>query len=156
MNDEQIKFKVGLSGTYWDKKPQYRICVGGKECLTGEITAPSGQVEYVEFTAQLDEGDSALEIFLTNKELSDTVKDDPENPNFTIVKDLLLNIEHIEVDDIDLGHLRFSKSYFKPLKKQLYQGAIVDRIEKCVNLGFNGAYTLEFSSPFYIWLLENL
>ena len=68
----------------------------------------------------------------------------------------LLNIEGIEIDDIELGHLRYTRSFYKLDKKQLYQGGIVSQLESCVNLGFNGTYTLKFQSPFYIWLLENL
>jgi hypothetical protein len=154
---EKIKFRVGVSGTYWDKKPNYSVAVSGKEYAAGSITAESGATEYIEFFADLADGDHRLEISLLNKENTDTVKGATDaDGNFTIAKDMLLNIEHIEIDDIDIGHLRYSKSHYEPVKKQIWNGNIVDRVEQCVNLGWNGAYILEFSSPFYIWLLENL
>ena len=152
---EKIKFRIGISGTYWDKRPQYSIAISGKEYAAGVIAAASGETEYHEFFVDLVDGDHRLEISLLNKENSDTVKDN-DSENFTIVKDMLLNVDHIEIDDIDIGHLRHSESHYAPVKKQVYNGAIVDRIEQCVNMGWNGTYILEFSSPFYIWLLENL
>jgi hypothetical protein len=154
---EKIKFRVGISGTYWDKKPNYSIAISGKEYANGYITVPAGQTEYIEFHADLIDGDHRLEISLLNKENSDTVKGDTDaDGKITITKDMLLNIEQIEIDDIDIGHLRYSKSYYETVKKQIWKDNIVNRIEQCVNLGWNGTYVLEFSSPFYIWLLENL
>jgi hypothetical protein len=157
LENEKLKFRVGVSGTYWDKKPKYSIAINGIEYASGEITAPSGVTEYIEFGVELEEVAHRLEVSLLNKENSDTVKGPTDaSGNFTIANDMLLNVEHIEIDDIDIGHLRFSKSYYEPVKKQLYNGAVVTRIDQCVNMGWNGAYILEFSSPFYIWLLENL
>jgi len=31
-----------------------------------------------------------------------------------------------------------------------------DSVKNCVNLGWNGKWVLPFTSPFYIWLLENI
>jgi hypothetical protein len=41
-------------------------------------------------------------------------------------------------------------------QQQQYQGKEIDHLDNCVNLGWNGTYTLKFASPFYIWLLEKL
>jgi hypothetical protein len=154
LNTETLKFKVGLSGTYWgDKTPEYSISIGATTYIKGNISEASGQVTYIEFDAELNEGTHQLKISLLNKDAStDVVKDE----NDQVVKDILLNIESIEIDDIDIGFIRYTNSVFHLDKKQLYQGTIIDSIPSCVNLGFNGAYTLEFTSPFYLWLLENL
>ena len=69
---------------------------------------------------------------------------------------MLLNIESIEIDDIDIGHLRYTASKYELVKKQVFNGAIVSELKSCVNLGFNGTYVMQFDSPFYLWLLENL
>ncbi len=153
-NSESVKFVVGISGTYWgDKTPEYSIAIDGKEYAKGFITKPSGKTEFIEFSAEITEGNHRLEVGFLNKDSStDVVKDDQGN----VVTDILLNIDKIEVEDIDLAHLCYSKSYYELVKKQLYNGGITNRIENCVNLGFVGTYCIEFSSPFYIWLLENL
>lgn len=157
LETEKLRFRIGVSGTYWDKKPKYSIALNGIEYATGEITAASGVTQYIEFDAELVEVAHRLEVSMLNKENSDTVKGPTDaTGNFAIVNDMLLNVEHVEIDDIDIRYLRFSKSYYEPVKKQFYNGAIVTRIDQCVNLGWNGTYILEFSSPFYIWLLENL
>ena len=72
-----------------------------------------------------------------------------------IVKDMILNIDDVIIDDISLGNLLWSAEYILD-EKQIYQGQEIDRLDGCVNLGWNGTYVLKFSSPFYIWLLEKL
>jgi predicted AlkP superfamily phosphohydrolase/phosphomutase len=144
---EKLHFKIGLSGTYWDKHPIYTILVNDKIAITGKIDAESDVTEFIEFDQEIEEGTSTLSIRLENKENSDVVQNEDKT---TIVKDLLLNIVSVEIDEIDLGHLIHSKSTFT--------GDEGDRpvLTKCVNLGWNGTWTLTFDSPFYIWLLENI
>ena len=144
---ETIKFKIGLSGSYWDKKPAFSIRLDGQEKLTGSITSDSEVVEYLEFEAEVEEEQThSLEICLLNKTDLDCFVDE----NGQITRDMLLNIESIEIEDIDLGILKWSASEFTPND----QG--IAPIKGCVNLGWNGVYRLEFNSPFYLWLLDNL
>ena len=67
-----------------------------------------------------------------------------------ILKDLLLNIKTVEIDEIDLGNLVFTNSEF------VGDDSSRPVLDKCVDLGWNGTWTLPFESPFYIWLLENI
>ena len=143
---ETLNFRIGLSGTYWDKKSKFSVLVDDAVMSSGEIT--SSETQYIEFTAELeDDASHVLKIRLENKTDADVVQNEDKTE---IVKDMLLNIVSIEIDDIDLGQLLWSMSKFvgddpaRPIK------------EKCVNLGWNGAYTLEFNCPFYLWLLESL
>ena len=76
---------------------------------------------------------------------------------------LLLNIESIEVDEIDLRQMLWTHSEYKPqyplsyVKEQKKQGILLEDTKKnCVNLGWNGSWSISFTSPFYIWLLENI
>lgn len=147
MEVETLHFKIGLSGTYWDKKPQYSILFNDQIITTQVITAASDEVLYVEFDQDVTAGASKLQIRLENKADTDTVQSDDKS---TIVKDMLLNIRSIEIDEIDLGPLLWTASNFigddqnRPV------------LQNCVNLGWNGTWTLPFESPFYIWLLENI
>lgn len=144
---ETIKFKIGLSGTYWNKKPGYSVKLDGQEKITGSITEENEVIEYLEFEADVEEDSShCLEICLLNKTDADCFVD----KNGTITKDMLLNIESIEIEDIDLGILKWTASEFVP-----YDTSIAP-IKGCVNLGWNGSYKLVFDSPFYLWLLHNL
>ena len=147
-NLESLHFKIGLSGTYWSKRPQYSILVNQQLMLTSEISSVSGQIQYEEFTVSLPEDqEHELKICLTNKTNQDTLETSDKT---AILKDMLLNIESIAIDDIDIGHLAWTTSEFLP------QDPSRPVLQQCVNLGWNGAYTLRFSSPFYLWLLERL
>jgi hypothetical protein len=145
---EKLHFKIGLSGTYWAKKPIYSILVNDQVKDTCEITTASDEVFFVEFDCEVSEGPCTLKIRLENKENPDTVTDDTTE-EFVILKDMLLNIESVEIDEIDLGNLLFTAKFIgdDPSRPVL---------DKCKHLGWNGAWTLEFASPFYIWLLENI
>ena len=117
-----------------------------------EITAASGVTEYVEFTADIPDGEYELRVYLCNKSDSDVVK----AADGSIAQDMLLNVDSIEVDDIDFGTLRHTASVVKPRVPQQYNGETITELKNCVNLGWNGAYTLPFTVPFHYWLLENL
>jgi hypothetical protein len=144
---ETLHFKIGLAGTYWAKQPEYSILINDKIYNAGTITEASGETFYVEFDAEVEEGDCALKIRLENKDFTDTVQNEDKTE---IVKDMLLNIRSVDIDDINLGNLIYTKTQFvgdDPARPVL---------DKCQDLGWNGAWILAFESPFYIWLLENI
>jgi len=148
MATEELRFKVGLSGTYWDRRPQYEILVNNEVKKSGTIVSESGIVEYIEFSAEVEEDVShTLQIRLIGKVASDVV----QNKNGNIEKDLLLNIVEIEIDDIELEFLKWTHSKYIPDEpKEGFPSNMH------VNLGWNGTYELKFNSPFYIWVLESM
>lgn len=144
---ETLQFKIGLSGTFWDKRPNFSILVNDVEYASGTINGTSGEIQYISFTADLvEDSNNQLKIRLENKTVKDTIVDSGGN----IFKDMLLNIESIEIDEMELSQLKWSLSEFVPDNS--------DRpvLKNCVNLGWNGSYILSFDSPFYLWLLEKL
>lgn len=143
---EKLHFKIGLSGTYWAKRPIYNILVNDRLLFTQEINSDSDVVEYVEFDVESTTESNTLKIQLANKSVSDTVENEDKT---AILKDMLLNIVSIEIDDIDLGQLPFTLSEYYPDHNN-------ELVKNCVNLGWNGTWTLTWNNPFYIWLLENL
>jgi hypothetical protein len=157
MSTEKIHFKIGLSGTHWDKKPHYTISIDDKEYVNASITKESGATEYVEFDCEVvEEAEHVLRIRLDNKAAEDTVTDNPDLADCKIIKDMLLNLVSIEVDDIELGTIAQMSGVFKFDEPQNYPSAGATEIPLCVNFGFNGTYELQFSSPFYLWLLEKI
>ena len=147
MSTERLHFKIGLGGTYWKKVPVYSILINDNVIFTKEVDTATGDIGFVEFDYELAEGPSMLKIRLENKDWTDTVQN---NDKTAILKDMLLNIKSVEIDEIDLGNLIYSKSQFV--------GNEADRpvLTQCVDLGWNGSWELPFESPFYIWLLENI
>lgn len=147
-NSETLKFQIGVSGSYWDKKPAYSVSVDGVEQVSYIIAADTGVVEYAEFTLALaEDSPHLLEIKLLNKTDDDVVQSQDQTE---IIKDMLLNIESISIDDIELGQLKWDESEF------VAEDPDRPTLKNCVNLGWNGSYRLKFSSPFYLWLLEKL
>ena len=121
--------------------------------------AKLSETEYFEFDLELTEGENQLEIELLNKGFGDTTIDQDGN----IIDDLLLNIDSIEIDEIDLGSLKWTLSDYQPVYPERYKAEVFrrgdnlpDSVKNCVNLGWNGKWVLPFTSPFYIWLLENI
>ena len=119
--------------------------LNNQEILTGVADT---DIEYVEFDQEITEGAAQrLVIQLLNKDNSDTVQNEDKTE---IVKDMLLHIKSIEIDEIALGNLTREKSQYQPYDSQF------PVLDNCVDLGWNGDWILDFESPFYIWLLENI
>ncbi len=156
---ETLHFKIGLSGSSTKKHPEFKISVNNTEFVSGRLTSDASVTEYFEFDVDIEEGDCSLNIELLNKSMFDTVLDS----NGNIVEDLLLNIDSIEIDEIDLGSLLWTASDYRPkypekhrLKMSQSGQELPVSVKNCVNLGWNGTWKLPFTSPFYIWLLENI
>ena len=148
MQEENLSFKISLTGTFWDRRPQFSVWLDDHVVTQSEIASSAEQI--VSFERKVNEGPHELKIRLENKADADTVIENGE-----VVKDMLLNIDDITIDDISLGNLLWSAEYILD-KKRIYKGQEIDHLDGCVNLGWNGTYVLKFTSPFYIWLLENL
>ena len=148
MQEENLSFQISLTGTFWDRHPQFSVWLDDHVVTQTEIASSAEQI--ISFERRVNEGTHELKIRLENKTIDDTVVENGE-----VVKDMLLNIDDITIDDISLGNLLWSAEYVLD-KPQIYKGQTIDHLDGCVNLGWNGTYILKFSSPFYIWLLEKL
>lgn len=158
MEKEVLHFKLGLSKSS-QKSPEFSVYINDKEFLDTKISAEQSQTEYFEFDAEIEEGPCNLKIEFKNKLPEDT----KTNANGEIVEDLLLNIDSVEIDGIDLGSLLWTASDYRPIYPEVYKNKmqaegkeLSESVENCVNLGWNGSWNLPFTSPFYIWLLENI
>lgn len=141
---EELSFKIELTGTFWNKVPAYSILVDSQEYAKGSLPEPAT----VKFTCNLEEDkEHTLEIRLDNKTDDDCVQN---NDKTAILQDMLLNIISIEIDEIELGELKWSATEFVP------DDSARPILKKCVNLGWNGSYRFKFTSPFYLWVLENM
>jgi len=151
---EKVHVKLGISGTYWDRKPLYSVLFNDQEIQTAAVSGASGEIEYVEFDAEYDTELAVLKIRLFNKVPTDTVL---TRDRTGIEKDMLLNIVSIEIDKIDLGPtLPWKLSEYHTDQSVQFHGENTHLVKNCVNLGWNGTWSLTWSNPFYIWLLENI
>ena len=147
MNDQSLEFSITVSAAFWNKKPQFSIWLDDKVVTQSEAGA---EASIIKFVRSLDDGEHSLKIRLENKTPSDTVIE-----NGAIVKDMLLNVDDITIDNVSLGNLMWESEYLLD-SPQSYNGKEITRLDRCINLGWNGTYVMKFSSPFYIWLLEPL
>ena len=140
MSVENVTLDIGISPQYWDIPPRAKIKLDGSVIFQGDVT----EAKVITHKTTLTEGDHLLEIILLNKDgRRDTIIEDGK-----IVKDMLLNIDSVIIDDIELGFLTNSLSVYETESGEIHHNM--------VNMGWNGTFKLKFSSPIYVWLLENL
>lgn len=140
---EQLSFKITLDCEYhpdFQKEPPvYRVILNNHVVDEGYIT----EEKVIEFTADCKEHNE-LCIGFAGKTVHDVVLGDDGLP----VKDKLLKIKSIEIDEIQLKHLLQTLSVYDAGEYGIHRA--------CVDLGWNGEWKFEFNTPWYIFLLENL
>jgi hypothetical protein len=157
-NTEKLKFKLELWSTHWNKTPVADILINDTSHYSAEITGTEDKPSVIEFEHTLEEGkEYTLKIVRSGKDKHQTVVEDGK-----IVKDQLLHIKSIEIDEIDIGALvyegLYTPEYPEPwATQQRSAGAELPvSFKNVTTVGHNGVWELKFSSPFYMWLLENL
>ena len=155
---EKIKFKLELWGEYWDLPPIAEILLNNESHYKSEITGTEDNPTLIEFECELTHGETyELQIIRSGKNSKQTVIENDE-----IIKDQLLNIKSIDIDEIDIGVLVYegvyTPQYPEPwATQQQSAGKELPKSFKNVNkIGHNGTWSLQIKSPFYMWLLENL
>jgi hypothetical protein len=141
---EQVEIEVALSSSFWDQAPKAKVYIDEQLIFDNQIVSPTT----VKFSGELTEGKHKLVIELYDKNKYQTVLE-----NGQIVKDQLLNIDSIMFDEIDCQYLKHSLSTYFPNNPS---DEIPAKVKNCINLGYNGRWEFEFTTPIYIWLLENL
>ena len=143
----------------WDKPPHAEIMINDQSHFNGEITGTEDNPDVVEFEQELEEGEKySLIINRSGKSKNQTII----NEKGDILKDQLLNIKSIEIDEIDIGALVYEgvykPQYPEPWATQQKQADIdlPETFKNVTKMGHNGTWTFSFESPFYMWLLENL
>jgi hypothetical protein len=136
------------------------------EIGTTEASAPLGleiwidenklfDKEHIQTTEQVtmelpeDEGEHELRFVMKNKTDEHTKIDESGN----IISDARLTINNLMFDEIKLGQIFIDHSGYK----HDFNGTGEQTQEKFFGeMGCNGTVSMRFSSPFYLWLLENI
>jgi len=179
MATEKLKFRLELYATMWDRPPHVEILINDQSMFKKDITGSLDKPDLLEFEYEMAEGQEySLIINRSGKqgkaELTNTKNDHgivwPEqiesqtvaDEDGKIIKDQVLHIKSIEIDEINIGGLVYdgvyTPRYPEPwAARQRESGAELPEFFKNVTqLGHEGEWKLTFSSPFYMWLLENL
>jgi len=159
MGTEKLKFKIELFATMWDKSPRAEILINDQVHFDGNITGTESKPDLIEFEHELEEGkDYSLIINRSGKGRKQTVINDKGD----ILKDQLLHIKSIEIDEIDIGALMYegvyTPQYPEPWASQQRESGneLQESFKNVTQMGHNGEWKFTFTSPFYMWLLENL
>ena len=159
MGTEKLKFKLELYATMWDKPPHAEILINDMSHFKGEITGTEDKPDVVEFEQDLDEGkEYNIIINRSGKYKGQSVVNDKGD----IIKDQLLHIKNIEIDEIDIGSLVYegvyTPRYPEPWATQQREAGVELResFKNVTQMGHDGKWAFKFESPFYMWLLENL
>ena len=159
MATEKLKFKLELYATMWDKPPHAEVLIGGKSYFDGDITSTEDKPTLIEFEVEVEEDKKCdLVINRSGKGVNQTVVNDKGD----LLKDQLLHIKNIEIDEIDIGALVYegvyTPEYPEPWAKQQREAGteLKESFKNVTTMGHNGTWQFKFTSPFYMWLLENL
>ena len=159
MATEKVKFKLEMYATMWDKAPHAEVLIGDNSYFSADITGTEDNPNLIEFEHELEEGKFyELIIKRAGKGRNQTVINDQGD----ILKDQLLHIKNIEIDEIDIGALVYEGVYTpiypEPWATQQKEAGneLTETLKNITRMGHNGTWSLRFSSPFYMWLLENL
>jgi hypothetical protein len=144
MDKIKVEFDINISDA--------QASLGVQVLLDGVAFYTNDHVEdlcHVEHELDDDDGQHTLEIVMSGKTAKHTVVDQAGN----ITKDATLTISNITVDGIDIGQVLYEKSVYthdfngtQPKVSDKFFGTV----------GCNGTISFEFSTPFYLWLLEHM
>jgi hypothetical protein len=96
-----------------------------------------------------EEATRRLKIIMTGK-MSDHTQLDLDG---NIVKDAMLGINNITMDDINIDHTFYKIATYE----HDYNGTGIKGSHKFYkHMGCNGTVEFEFATPGYLWLLENI
>ena len=154
MNTVKLEFDVGTTDA--------ECKLGVKITLDNNIIYDNPHVtntDHVSHDISDQDGDHVLEIELYGKSIHHTEIDSAGN----IVKDVVITVENFKIDDLDISSLITTPStQYSDLEHLVQyhhdfngtQPAVVDRFYG--SMGCNGTVRLKFTTPIYLWLLENM
>ena len=143
---DQIKLCFTVMST------DYSVPLGLKVILDNNIVYEKAHIsseEQIQLLMSDDDGEHELTFELFGKKPEHT----KINETGDIVEDAILSILAVKVDDIDIDQLAQSHTVYyhdfngtKPLMQDRFYGS----------MGCNGQVKLKFTTPFYLWFLENM
>jgi hypothetical protein len=156
---ETINFKIELHGTGWDNAyPECIVYINEDVKWHGNVVESTT----VDFDVDLDDDtEYELRIQYLNRNADTDVQRDTDS---NIIKNKQIEISSMAIDDIELdyysilyslGEISFTDYHYAQLNKQDPEKYPLVH-NKNTTLGAESIWTLKFSTPVYIWLLENL
>jgi hypothetical protein len=150
LNQETITFTIKLISDYWDQPPSAEVSLNDQIKFDSSILEPNTSIT---FSHTLSFGNQILKIRRYGKTDDQCVNG----------KDQMLIIKQIIIDDIDIQNIIDSRSYNEPIYPEVWANEQKEKgveLEKRILaetwLGHNSTWSLEFTSPFYKFLIEQM
>jgi hypothetical protein len=140
---ETVKLDITLNSNYQTHPPKARILLDGKEIFRQHITESTTVLYQDKLTAGTDH---QLAIELRHKLPEHTVIDEQGK----IIEDSVLLIDSLSIEDVDITEQLSTN------QKLFYYEHSGGRHTLYNTLGVNGKAIINFSSPIYVWMLENI
>ena len=143
---DQVQLDCCISITDPDSKIWLEIWLDSTKIYNSEhVSAP---VNFV-YDFEDVEADHQLRFVMKNKTLDHTKVD----ANGDIVKDCCICIDHLSFDEIELGQIFIDQAVYE---HDFNGTADAVRDKFYGQMGCNGTVSLAFTTPIYLWLLENM
>jgi len=127
-------------------------CLGIEIRLDGQaIFLTTHVIDTIDFTYDMSDtdGQHCLEFVMKNKTTEHTTIDAQGN----IVKDACLTVSNLTFDKIELKQIFIDQATYT----HTFNGTQPKTQDKFYgNMGCNGTVRLDFNTPVYLWLLENM
>jgi hypothetical protein len=154
MNTETINFEFHLLSEYWNQPPQAKIAVDDIEYFNDVV--PKGS-HVVKFTHTCD-FEKPHQLTLTRSGKNDSQCKTLSNGKKL---DQILTLEKLKIDGVDIRNIVWSQSiniaeYPEPWATEQRAAGNTPE-EKAIGVttfGHNGTWYLDFTSPFYIFIMR--
>jgi len=154
MSKETIKFSINLFAEYWDKPPEVKILLDDVPQIDKQLDKGSNNLTFVE-TCKFNEP-HRLTIIRSGKD-NKQVKVNYDGG----LLDQYVILQKIVIDGVDIQNIIQSRSVFEAhypepwASQQLAAGIQLEKAAIGVTtFGHNGIWYLNFTSPFYEYLMK--
>ena len=145
---ETVNIKFTLEPEWFNNAPKIKVAINDQTLIDTQLETKLNFNQTVEL---IDDCDHQLTFTLYDKNKYDTVIKDG-----VIQKDTLIKISNIELEEIDLTSMLSLKKDLFYYEHNNNGSTELERYTLYDTLGCNGTATINFSTPCYVWLLENL
>ena len=143
MESFEIKFRV--SNTDPAIPLQLQVCIDDQTLDSITVT----DAKHCAYNVTLADGDHELKLIMTGKTTDHTVLD----PQGQIVTDAMLKFANVELDEINIDTMLQSLTVYT----HDFNGTQPEIADTFFGVaGCNGTISFSFSTPIYLWLLENM
>lgn len=136
-----------------NKNPRIGISINSEKLDEFDAVPDEVGITKVSYSIEISEGENVLAISLLNKESDqDTVVSDTGE----ILDDLNCDIIGVTIEGVELDNLVRTHGTYYLNEPVFYNNEENSVLPGHTFLSWNGTFKFRFSSPLYIWLLENV